>query len=65
MEENYRTFYITNFMNENEMSKTEFARFVGISVYVLNRILNQKAVSLRFLFRIIKKLDLEFDEFLI
>lgn len=54
---------LEKYMKINKMNKKQFAKFLEIS-YSLTKIFNQKNVGLRFIIKIIRKLNLKPSEFL-
>ncbi len=54
---------LEKYMKINKMNKKQFAKFLEISYYSLTKIFNQKNVGLRFIIKIIRKLNLKPSEF--
>lgn len=55
---------LEKYMKINKMNKKQFVKFLEISYYSLTKIFNQKNVGLRFIIKIIRKLNLKPSEFL-
>ncbi len=63
MKYRFDTSIITNYMEENHLSKTKFCKLCKIGFCTLKKVLNHENFSLRILYKIACAVDVELSDF--